>query len=69
MLAAASVIAVLGLVSNSLSPVHGKKIAKPDSKVARNVLEGKAEGYCSVSSLNDTSATQREADSSSRRDL
>jgi hypothetical protein len=23
--------------------------SKPDSKVARNVLEGKAEGYCSVS--------------------
>lgn len=24
--------------------------SKPDSKIARNVLEGKAEGYCSVSS-------------------
>jgi hypothetical protein len=23
--------------------------SRPDSKVARNVLEGKAEGYCSVS--------------------
>lgn len=24
-------------------------ISRPDSKVARNVLEGKTEGYCSVS--------------------
>lgn len=23
-------------------------ISRPDSKVARNVLEGKSEGYCSV---------------------
>jgi hypothetical protein len=23
-------------------------MSKPDSKIARNVLEGKAEGYCSV---------------------
>jgi len=26
--------------------------SRPDSKIARNVLEGKAEGYCSVSTSN-----------------
>ena len=49
MLPTALVITVLGLVSNSLSTVQGKKTLKPDSKIARNVLEGKSEGYCSVS--------------------
>lgn len=29
---------------------------RPDSKVARNVLEGKSEGYCSVRIGNDKSA-------------
>jgi hypothetical protein len=42
------VITVLGLVSNTLSPTYAKKVPRPDSKIARNVLEGKAEGYCSV---------------------
>lgn len=59
MLPTALVITVLGLVSSSLSFVDGRKAAKPDSKIARNVLEGKSEGYCSVSVTSDSQVLHR----------
>lgn len=50
LLAALSLTAArLGLAdSTARSSVNQLGPLKPDSKIARNVLEGKAEGYCSV---------------------
>lgn len=44
-------VALSALVLPLLASVTGRlwDPAKPESKVARNVLEGKTEGYCSVS--------------------
>jgi hypothetical protein len=39
----AATLAAAALAATSLAGP-----SRPDSKVARNVLEGKAEGYCSV---------------------
>lgn len=44
----AAVSAQLDGLRSSGKPAFGLK-QKPDSRVARNVLEGKSEGYCSVS--------------------
>ena len=40
-----------GAGSSPAAGLGGLGASKPDSKIARNVLEGKAEGYCSVSWL------------------
>ena len=40
-----------GAASSPAVGLGGLGAGKPDSKIARNVLEGKAEGYCSVSWL------------------
>jgi hypothetical protein len=44
-----TLLAALSLTATSLG--LGSDTLKPDSRIARNVLEGKSEGYCSVSQL------------------
>ena len=40
---------IFGLALAAQSLGLSDKPSRPDSKIARNVLEGKSEGYCSVS--------------------
>lgn len=60
-----------GLVSSL--PLLGGAVAgildpsRPDSKVARNVLEGKAEGYCSVSQQHASARSAAPATACARR--
>lgn len=44
-----TLVAALSLTASVMGfNLNPSGILKPDSKIARNVLEGKAEGYCSV---------------------
>ena len=49
MLSLAATLSVLTITASVLGAGLTGRPSKPDSKIARNVLEGKSQGYCSVS--------------------